>query len=69
MAADCQSSGLQRFEGANDGYKLCNYIFIATACVYPLVWMLGSEGTAALGLSQVTSRVNIASRKTKEIGR
>merc|ERR1712127_778440 len=34
---------LQRFEGANDGYKLCNY---------PFVWMLGSEGTAALGLSQ-----------------
>jgi hypothetical protein len=28
---------VQRFEGANDGYKLCNYIFIATACVYPLV--------------------------------
>jgi len=27
---------VQRFEGANDGYKLCNYIFIATACVYPL---------------------------------
>merc|ERR1712216_320383 len=27
-------------------------ILIATACVYPLVWMLGSEGTAALGLSQ-----------------
>merc|ERR1719261_115020 len=43
---------VQRFEGANDGYKLINYIFIATACVYPLVWMLGSEGTAALGLSQ-----------------
>jgi len=43
---------LQRFEGANDGYKLCNYLFIGTACVYPLVWMLGSEGTAALGLSQ-----------------
>jgi len=43
---------VQRFEGANDGYKLCNYIFIATACVYPLVWMLGSEGTAALGLTQ-----------------
>jgi hypothetical protein len=67
MAANCQSTCVQRFEGANDGYKLCNYIFIATACVYPLVWMLGSEGTAALGLSQVRSRVKI-SRKTKEIG-
>ena len=31
---------------------MLNYIFIGTACVYPLVWMLGSEGTAALGLSQ-----------------
>jgi len=43
---------VQRFEGASDGYKVLNYIFIGTACVYPLVWMLGSEGTAALGLSQ-----------------
>ena len=43
---------VQRCGGANDGYKLINYIYIATACVYPLVWMLGSEGTAALGLSQ-----------------
>ncbi len=50
---------LQRFEGAKDGYKLCNYIFIATACVYPLVWMLGSEGTAALGLSQEVGIITV----------
>jgi len=50
---------VQRFEGANDGYKLCNYIFIATACVYPLVWMLGSEGTAALGLSQEVGIITV----------
>merc|ERR1719263_1406003 len=50
---------VQRFEGANDGYKLCNYIFIGTACVYPLVWMLGSEGTAALGLSQEVGIITV----------
>merc|ERR1719263_1444055 len=50
---------LQRFEGANDGYKLCNYVFIATACVYPIVWMLGSEGTAALGLSQEVGIITV----------
>jgi len=50
---------VQRFEGANDGYKLCNYIFIATACVYPIVWMLGSEGTAALGLSQEVGIITV----------
>jgi hypothetical protein len=27
-------------------------IVIGTTCVFPLMWLLGSEGTAALGLSQ-----------------
>jgi len=43
---------VQRLEGSNDIYKILSYITIATLCIYPLVWLCGSEGTAALGLSQ-----------------
>jgi len=28
------------------------WITIVCTCIYPLIWLLGSEGTAALGLSQ-----------------
>ena len=45
-------SALQRLDGANDIYKMLTYITIGCGCVYPLVWILGSEGTASLGLTQ-----------------
>jgi len=32
--------------------KLLTYIVICGTCLFPLMWLLGSEGTAALGLSQ-----------------
>jgi len=28
------------------------YLVVCCFCVYPIVWIVGSEGTAALGLSQ-----------------
>jgi len=30
------------------------YLVVCCFCVYPIVWIVGSEGTAALGLSQQT---------------
>jgi bacteriorhodopsin len=42
----------QRFEGANDIHKTLNIIVIVVLVAYPIVWLLGSEGTATLGLSQ-----------------
>lgn len=32
--------------------KMLTYIVIGSTCFFPLMWLLGSEGTAALGLSQ-----------------
>jgi len=32
--------------------KMLTYIVIFGTCLFPLMWLLGSEGTAALGLSQ-----------------
>lgn len=42
----------QRFDGANDIHRALNIVVIVFLCVYPIVWLLGSEGTASLGLSQ-----------------
>jgi bacteriorhodopsin len=30
------------------------YLIVCCFCVYPIIWIIGSEGTAALGLSQQT---------------
>merc|ERR1719183_1537495 len=32
--------------------KGMTYLVVCCFCVYPIVWVIGSEGTAALGLSQ-----------------
>jgi len=40
--------------------KMLTYIVIGTTCVFPLMWLLGSEGTAALGLSQEVGIVCIS---------
>ena len=42
---------------ANDDIRLLfgqglTYLVVCCFCVYPIVWIVGSEGTAALGLSQ-----------------
>mmetsp|Transcript_60511 Transcript_60511/g.143874 ORF Transcript_60511/g.143874 Transcript_60511/m.143874 type:complete len:245 (-) Transcript_60511:50-784(-) len=44
---------------ANDNRKTLTYITIACTAIYPLVWLLGSEGTAAMGLSQEVGAVAI----------
>jgi len=43
---------IQRLDGQNDVYKICSYIVMACSCIYALAWVLGSEGTASLGLTQ-----------------
>jgi len=49
----------QRFEGATDIHKHLNILMIVVLCVYPLVWLLGSEGTASLGLSQEVAALTV----------
>jgi len=39
-------------EGSHDIHKHLTYITVVSIVVYSLLWLLGSEGTAALGLSQ-----------------
>jgi bacteriorhodopsin len=39
-------------EGSHDIHKYLTYITIASIAIYSLLWLLGSEGTAGLGLSQ-----------------
>ena len=36
----------------SDVCKMLTYMVIGATCVFPIMWLLGSEGTAALGLSQ-----------------
>jgi|Transcript_19145 bacteriorhodopsin len=48
-----------RYEGATDIAKVLNTIGIAFTVIYPLVWLLGSEGTASLGLSQEVAFLTI----------
>mmetsp|Transcript_42565 Transcript_42565/g.30738 ORF Transcript_42565/g.30738 Transcript_42565/m.30738 type:complete len:127 (+) Transcript_42565:3-383(+) len=48
---------IQRLDGQNDVYKISSYIIIACSCVYALAWVLGSEGTASLGLTQEVALV------------
>jgi len=43
---------VQRLHGQNDIYKMCSYMLIGCNCVYVLAWVVGSEGTASLGLTQ-----------------
>jgi len=43
---------VQRLDGQNDIYKMCSYMLIGCNCVYALAWVVGSEGTASLGLTQ-----------------
>jgi bacteriorhodopsin len=50
---------LATLEGANENRKNLTYITIACTFIYPLVWLLGSEGTAALGLSQEVGLVAV----------
>lgn len=47
-------------EGVSEIAKMLTYITMATTCVFPLMWLLGSEGTAALGLSQEVGVVCIS---------
>ena len=45
-------------EGSHDVHKHLTYVTIAAVAIYGVVWLLGSEGTAALGLSQeVAARI------------
>ncbi len=39
-------------EGSHEIHKHLTYITVVSIVVYSLLWLLGSEGTAALGLSQ-----------------
>jgi len=39
-------------ENVSEIAKMLTYIVIGSTCVFPIMWLLGSEGTAALGLSQ-----------------
>ncbi len=39
-------------EGSHEIHKHLTYLTIVALVVYSLLWLLGSEGTAALGLSQ-----------------
>jgi len=39
-------------ENVSEIAKMLTYIVIGSTCIFPLMWLLGSEGTAALGLSQ-----------------
>jgi bacteriorhodopsin len=39
-------------EGSHEIHKHLTYLTIVSLVVYSLLWLLGSEGTAALGLSQ-----------------
>ncbi|KAJ1489374.1 hypothetical protein T484DRAFT_1937304, partial [Baffinella frigidus] len=46
-------------DAGSDTAKILTYITIFSTCFTPLIWLLGSEGTAALGLSQEVGLVTI----------
>uniref|UniRef100_A0A7S1GYM6 Rhodopsin n=1 Tax=Hemiselmis andersenii TaxID=464988 RepID=A0A7S1GYM6_HEMAN len=54
-----------RYENATDIAKVLNTIGIVFIVVYPLIWLLGSEGTASLGLSQEVAFLTILDLVTK----
>mmetsp|Transcript_28170 Transcript_28170/g.91304 ORF Transcript_28170/g.91304 Transcript_28170/m.91304 type:complete len:280 (-) Transcript_28170:1355-2194(-) len=56
---------VQKLEGANDVYKILTYITIASSCIYSIVWLLGSEGTAALGLTQEVGLITLTDLVSK----
>ena len=51
-------------ENTSEIAKVLTYVVIVSTCVFPLMWLLGSEGTAALGLSQEVGIVAIADLAT-----
>jgi len=44
-------------DSPSDAAKILTYITIVSTCLLPLVWLLGSEGTAAIGLTQEVAMV------------
>jgi len=54
-----------RYENATDVAKVLNTLAIVFVVLYPLVWLLGSEGTAALGLSQEVAFLTVLDLVTK----
>jgi len=51
-------------ENASEITKMLTYTVIVATCAFPLMWLLGSEGTAALGLSQEVGIVTIVDLAT-----
>ena len=46
-------------DAGSETAKILTYITLFSTCFTPLIWLLGSEGTAALGLSQEVGLVTI----------
>eukprot|EP00960_Hanusia_phi_P074018 768137-Hanusia_phi.AAC.4 len=46
-------------------FKMLTYITIACSCIYSVVWLLGSEGTAALGLTQEVGIITLTDLVSK----
>ena len=59
-----QLSKMVMNENTSEIAKVLTYCVIVATCVFPLMWLLGSEGTAALGLSQEVGIVAIADLAT-----
>merc|ERR1719263_316444 len=51
-------------ENASEITKMLTYTVIVATCAFSLMWLLGSEGTAALGLSQEVGIVTIVDLAT-----
>ena len=59
---------LQRIpEGSHEIHKHLTYITVVSLIIFSLLWLLGSEGTAALGLSQEVRLTGIRRLADREI--